>query len=100
MIAGKKGYVVVSAQPVLFEAVIETILVPKTIYQVCISFGNKTVYFDPKGGDSPSSRTIEGVVKELKRRKDLEDKEKVIEEFIRQEKALIRRMEQDGYIVR
>ena len=49
------GYVVVAATPVLFKASVETITVSKSIYQVIVTFGNKTVYFDPKDGRSPSS---------------------------------------------
>ena len=36
-----KGYVVVAATPVLFQAHVETIIVPKTLYQVTVTFGNK-----------------------------------------------------------
>ena len=37
-----KGYVVVAATPVQFPATVETIIVPKTLYKVTVSFGNKT----------------------------------------------------------
>lgn len=95
MLAGKKGYVVVSAQRALFEALLETIVVPDYVYQVCIFFGRKTIYFDPKDGGSPSSRTIEGVINEIKRRDDLADKDKVIEEFVPMAESLLLRYEKD-----
>ena len=47
-----KGYVVVAATPVQFPATVETIIVPKTLYKVTVSFGNKTIYLDPKDGKS------------------------------------------------
>ena len=36
------GYVVVSATPVLYEVQVETIIVPKSIYQVTVTFENST----------------------------------------------------------
>lgn len=91
------GYVVVSAKPALFKAIVETVLVSNAVYQVKISFGNKTIYFDPKDGKSPSSRTIVGVIRALTIRNDIEDVENVIQEFGVQAKELIHRMKTDGY---
>ena len=42
------GYVVVAATPVLFQAHVETVIVPKTLYQVTVTFGNKKIFFDPR----------------------------------------------------
>ncbi len=95
----RNGYVVVSACPVLFTARVETVIVPKAVYQVSVTFGNKTVYFDPKDGKSSSSRTISGVLKVLMARHDLADQQTVVEEFKRSAYDLIRRMEADGYIL-
>ena len=61
-----KGYVVVAATPVQFPATVETIIVPKTLYNVTVSFGNKTIYLDPKDGKSAMSRTLDGVLPVLK----------------------------------
>ncbi|MBF0578173.1 hypothetical protein [Dysgonomonas sp. GY617] len=91
------GYVVVSAIPALFKAILQTVLVSKDIYQVKISFGNKTIYFDPKDGKSPSSRTIDGVIRALAIRKDIDDLENLILEFGVLAKEVIRRMKSDGY---
>lgn len=100
MHGGKKGFVVVAVTPILFKARIETTIVPKVIYQVCISFGNKTIYFDPKDGRSLTSRTLEGVLGILNAREDIEDKEQVIEDFKAQAAIMLRRFEADGYIVK
>ena len=73
-----KGYVVVAATPVQFPATVETIIVPKTLYKVTVSFGNKTIYLAPKDGKSAMHRTLDGVLPVLKERKDIENHEEVI----------------------
>ena len=93
-----KGYVVVAATPVLFQAHVETIIVPKTLYQVTVTFGNKKIFFDPKDGKSAMSRTIDGVLEILKGRKDIRHQESVINDYLNQAQALVRRMESDGFI--
>lgn len=94
------GYVVVSATLALFKVQVETIIVPKSLYQVTVTFQNgyKTFYFDPKDGKSIQSRTCEGVLAVLRERKDIENKEGVIQDYLRQAKILVRRMEMDGFI--
>ena len=92
------GYVVVAATPVLFPAQVETVIIPKTLYQVTVTFGNKKVFFDPKDGKSAMSRTIEGVLSVLQSRKDIKDQEGVISDYLHQAKALVRRLEADGFI--
>ena len=81
------GYVVVAATPVLFQAHVETVIVPKTLYQVTVTFGNSVM-----------SRTIDGVLEILKGRKDIKYKEGVITDYLNQARALVRRMESDGFI--
>ena len=93
-----KGYVVVAATPVLFQAHVETIIVPKTLYQVTVTFDNKKIFFDPKDGKSAMSRTIDGVLEILKGRKDIRHQESVINDYLNQAQALVRRMESDGFI--
>lgn len=95
----RKGYVVISAKPALFEATIKTIVVPKAVYQVTVTFGNKVVYFDPKDGKMPSSRTIPGVMRHLRNRKDISDKNEVINKFRDAAFNLLDIMAADGYIV-
>lgn len=98
MHGGKKGYVVVSAEPILFKANIGRTIVPKAIYQVYVTFGNKTIYFDPKNGKYPSYRSLEGVLEILNAREDIENKEQVIKEFKEQAYILLRRLEADGFV--
>jgi hypothetical protein len=69
----------------------------KKTYQVTVTFGNKTVYFDPYKGKSHSSKTMEGVLDILTARKDIENPEAVIEHFKNQAETLIQRIEKDGY---
>lgn len=93
------GYVVVSAKPILFNAQVDTLIIPKSIYQVTVTFGNKVVFFDPKDGKSVSSRTLAGVIKLLREREDIENPDLVIEDLTRQAAQLVRRMENDGFII-
>lgn len=94
------GFIVISATRPKYEAAFETTVIEKTVYQVRIIFGHKIIYFDPKDGNSPSSRTIPGVEKALRKRQDLLDTEKVIERFRIEAEKLLDRIEQDGYIIR
>ena len=73
-----KGYVVVDAIPVPFPATVETIIAPKTLYKITVSFGNKIIYLDPKDGKSAMSRTLDGVLPVHKERKDIENHEEVV----------------------
>ncbi|GAB6119573.1 hypothetical protein [Dysgonomonas termitidis] len=93
------GYVVVSARPRQFKARIEKVTVPKAIYRLKVTFGNKTVYFDPKHGKSDSSRTLEGVLDILASRVDIEEPDSVLAEFKEEGIALIKQMEADGFLV-
>ena len=93
-----KGYVVVAATPVRFTARVESVIVPKALYKVTVTFGNKTVYFDPKDGKSAMSKTIGGVLSILRERRDIRNLEGVIDDFNRQARALVHRFRMDGYI--
>ena len=68
-----KGYVVVAATPVQFPATVETIIDPKTLYKVTVSFGNKPIYLDPKDGKSAMSRTLKGVLQILREHQNIEN---------------------------
>lgn len=93
------GYVVISARPMLFNAVVETIIITRTVYQITISFGNKVIYFDPIDGKSPSSCTRKGVVKTIMNREDIGNRKEVIKEFTKNATILLKRMEKDGYLL-
>lgn len=94
------GYVVISASRRKYPAKIETHVIPKVVYQVRITFGHKTIFFDPKDGNSPSSRTVAGVEKALRERKDLDEVEEVIIKFRTIAVELLEKFKQDGYIIR
>lgn len=94
------GYVVISASRRKYPAKLETKIIPKVVYQIRITFGHKTIYFDPKDGNSPSSRTVAGVEDVLRARKDLDEIEDVIAKFRAAATELLEKIEQDGYIIR
>lgn len=96
----RNGYVVISANRLKYKAEFETVVVPKSVYQIRIIFGHKIVYFDPKDGNSPSSRTVAGVEKALRGRKDLADIENVIERFRIEANKLLEIFERDNYVVK
>lgn len=95
----RSGYVVISAQLLLFTAQVETIIIPRKTYQVTVSFGNKVIYFDPLCGASPSSRTISRVIRLLRLREDIDNVEGVIDNLILQAQRLTEQMERDGYLL-
>lgn len=95
-----KGYVVVSAIPIQFKAKIEKTIIRNAVYQVTITFGNKTIYFDPKDGKSPSSRTLDGVIDLLNTRNDIENLPQVIEELRKEATDVIKTMRRDGYYIK
>lgn len=93
------GYVVVHAQPARFEALVDTFIIPRGIYHVTISFGNKTIYFDPKDGKSVTSRTLAGITKFLREVDEIENLDLVLEDVAHKAKLLVERMRRDGYHV-
>lgn len=94
---GKCGYVVISATQKLFEAYIESIIVPKKVYKVIVRFGLKSIYFDPINGKTASSRTIEGVLDILNTRHDIANQDGVISDFVDRATELLEQMKEDGY---
>ncbi|MCM1296502.1 MAG: hypothetical protein NC311_13270 [Muribaculaceae bacterium] len=92
----RNGFVVVAATPLLFKATLDTLVIPQETYRVTIHFGNKTVYFDPLRGNTPSSQTVAGVISLLQRRTDIENIEGVINGFKTAAAKLLRRMADDG----
>lgn len=90
------GFVAVSAEIVKFPAKFELITATRSTYQIRILFGNKTVYFDPINGRSPSSQTIQGVINVLRNRQDIENHEQVISNFRSKAEELLQIMKTDG----
>lgn len=91
----REGYVIVSAKPTQFVALVDMLVIRGERYQVTVRFGNKTVYFDPMDGSSVTSRTLEGAVRVLNARDDIQDKESVVELFIKQSLQLLTIMNED-----
>ena len=96
----KNGYVAIEVTPVQFKATINTTYVPKTIYEVEVKFGNKTIRFDPLHGTSDSMRTLEGCRGVLEKRVDIEDINEVVSDFVEAATALLHRMKADGLYVK
>ena len=46
----KKGYVAVSASPLMFDGWVEPEFLPKT-FKIKVHFGNQTIFYDPKSKD-------------------------------------------------
>ncbi len=91
------GYVITSLQPIEFPAQVQLKITPRRQYHITISFGNKVIYYDPVNGRSPSSRTLEGVVKLIKEREDIEDTQQVINDLLEQADMLDALMERDNF---
>lgn len=93
----KLGYVATQATPTQFEAKLRTFSVPKTLYQIRISFGNKTITYDPLDGKDERYSTIECIVRTLKNRKDIGNKEEIIKTFQEEAQELFKKIVEDGY---
>ena len=91
------GYVIVDLQPIEFPAQIELKIIHRQQYQITVTFGNKIIYYDPVNGRSSSSRTLEGVVRLIEGREDIQNKQQVIEDLIEQAGVLERLMNQDNF---
>lgn len=95
----KKGYVVIDATPVQFEATIETTYVPKAIYKVEVKFGNKAIRFDPKDGRMWKTKTIQGCKEVLEKRVDIANINQVVNDFVYVAYELLRKYKDDGFYV-
>lgn len=94
----KKGYIALSATPVVFKATVETIYVPKSIYKVKATFGNKEIFLDFVDGKTRTSQTIKGVREVLDSRFDIQDKEEIISEFMASAINLKTKFDADGML--
>ena len=88
------GFVIINARPILFRAQMEILIIPDQEYKISISFGNKTIYFDPVHGRTSTSKTIDGVAQEIKKRKDMLNKEHILKQFYEQANKLMKEYEQ------
>ncbi|MFR9514436.1 MAG: hypothetical protein SNH64_03755 [Rikenellaceae bacterium] len=90
------GYVIVKAELIQFEALLQMSYTPQKRYRIIITFGNKRVYFDPIDGKTSSSRTVEGVCAVLSERSEISNKEKILSDFMVEAIRLLDRMAMDG----
>jgi len=95
-----KGYICTSAEPVQFKATITTNYVPKSTYQIVVSFGNKNLVFDPFKGKKSTVMTVNGFVDMLEHRMDLKNQHDIVFEFKMLAEELLRRMKKDDVSAR
>lgn len=93
----KDGFIAVEVSPYQFKARVKTIYVPKAVYQVIVTFGNKQIIFDPKDGRKPCVNSISGVLAELSKRMDIQNINDVLTDFEQQCKDLLDTYRKDGY---
>ena len=93
----KNGYIVIEANPIQFQATIETTYVPKALYIVDVKFGNKVIRFDPKDGKKDTVKTLSECKRVLERRVDIQDILQVVEDFMLAASDILRRYSQDGF---
>ncbi len=93
----RNGYIVIEAEPYLFNALIETCYVPKACYIIEVKFGNQIIRFDPKDGKKESMRTLSGCRALLEKRMDIANLDEVLEEFTDAATELIKKYRRDGF---
>lgn len=64
-----------------------------------VKFGNKTIKYDPLDGVKDSVRTIDGVVEELSKRKDIKNLLLVIDDFCKSANIVLTAFQNDGHYV-
>lgn len=94
----KQGYVAIDITPIQFKATIETTYVPKAVYIVEVKFGNKTICFDPLGGQKDTVKTIDGCKGVLEKRVDVQDLAQVVCDFTEAATKILSKMKSDGFI--
>lgn len=91
------GYVIISAEKIKFNALVEMHVTPNELYQVTVSFGNKTIYFDPINGGGYSSRNVDGVIQVLREQDEIANMEEVLHIFTECSTQLLERLKEDGH---
>lgn len=92
----KNGYIAIDVAVHQFEAVFKTSYRPMCRYRIKIQFGRNFIIFDPLDGKNDSIRTVEGVIKELKKRMDIANIQQVITDFEYYSSILLKRFKADG----
>lgn len=96
----KDGYIAISVTPYQFQAHIHINYVPKAVYQVVVSFGNRNIVFDPKDGKKRCVKSLAGVLEVLSKRLDIENLADVIADFESSAATLLEFMKKDGFYVK
>lgn len=95
-----KGYICISAEPQQFSAAVRIEYTPKEKYQILVSFGNKTMLYDPFKGKQSSVLTLQGFIETLQRRLDIRNIEMVLAEINIAASDLNKKMKKDGVKIR
>ena len=95
-----RGYVCVSAEPQQFIATVNIEYEPREKYNIIVSFGNKTMLYDPLMGRKSTVLTIQGFIDTLQRRLDIKNIDSVLAEVSLAASALNKRMKKDGVKIR
>ena len=94
------GYVCISAEPQQFNATVSIEYEPQEKYNILVSFGNKTMLYDPLKGSKATVLTIQGFIDTLQRRLDIRNIDNVLAEVSLAASELNKRMKKDGVKVR
>ena len=94
------GYVCISAEPQQFDASVSIEYEPREKYHVLVSFGNKTMLYDPLRGRKSTVLTLQGFIDTLQRRLDIKNIDDVLAEVNLAASELGKRMKKDGVKIR
>lgn len=89
------GYIAIEAEPVLFQATVTTQYIRGVKYLVEVTFGNKTVRFDPFAGQKETVKSLAACKAFLEKRLDIADLPHVLEDFEMAAINLVELMKQD-----
>ncbi len=89
------GYIAIEATPVQFKAKVATQYIRGVKYTVEVSFGNKTIRFDPFRGQKESVKSLAACRAVLEKRCDVRDLLDVLEDFNTAANNLLELMKKD-----
>lgn len=89
------GYIAIEAEPVRFQATVTTQYIRGVKYLVEVTFGNKTVRFDPFAGQKETVKSLAACKAFLEKRLDIADLPHVLEDFEMAAINLVELMKQD-----
>lgn len=89
------GYIAIEANPVQFKASVTTKYVRGAKYHVEVTFGNKTIRFDPYRGEKETTKSFNACRAVLEKRCDVKDLMDVVEDFTNAANALLETLKRD-----